>query len=60
MTIDERTQQILAERIGMSLIASARLQAENEALRAAAAVQAGGGGTGAARVAEQPTGQDTI
>ena len=32
MTIDERTQQILAERIGLLLIASARHQAEIEHL----------------------------
>ena len=32
MSIDERTQQLLAERIGMLLIASARMQAQIEHL----------------------------
>lgn len=45
MTIDERTQQILAQSIGMVLIANARLQAEAEAwdakVKAAEAASAG-------------------
>lgn len=32
MNLDQRTQQILAERIGMLVIGSARLQAEREQL----------------------------
>ena len=47
MTTDERTQQILAERIGMLLIGSARLQAELEAVQVAAATERRGTGDGA-------------
>lgn len=37
-TLDDRTQELLALRMGMLLIGNARLQAENEALQRAAAV----------------------
>lgn len=51
-TVDERTQEILALRLGMALIGSARLQAENEALQAAAAVKEHG-------KSDAPTGAET-
>lgn len=57
MTIDDRTQELLALRIGMLLIQSARLQAENEALAAVKAT-AGDGATVASGGAEQRTGQE--
>jgi len=58
--IQARTQELVALQVGQLVLRNAALMAENEQLRAAAAVQAGGSGIGAARSAEQPTGQDTI
>lgn len=58
MNMDERTQELIALRLGMLMLGSARLQAENEALRAAAAAQAGGGAAGVPSGTEQRTGQD--
>lgn len=60
MTIDERTQELIAQRLGMLILGSARLQAEVEALQAAAAAKAGGGVSGAPSGAEQRTGQESV
>lgn len=58
MQMDERTQELIAVKLGMALIAASRLQAENEALRAAAAAQAENGASGVSGGTEQRTGQD--